>query len=169
MRARLLASLALLLALAGCGFQLRGAQTMPFPSLYVSMAENSVITADLKRYIRANNATQLVDRRDDAAAVLLQLPERRERLALSYNSAGRVREIQLQLRAGFRLEDAKGKLLAAPMEIFLTRDVTYDDAQVLSKAQEEELLWLDMQRDLVQQLMRRLAKAKPPVDERDED
>lgn len=38
----------------------------------------------------------------------------------------------------------------------------------MSKAQEEELLWQDMQRDLVQQLIRRMAKAKPPVDENED-
>jgi len=167
-RARLLVSLALLATLAGCGFQLRGAQTMPFPSLYVAMAENSVITADLKRYIRAHNATELMANRNDAAAVLIQEPENRQRIALSYNSAGRVREVQLQYRTRFLLQTPQGKPLATPMEIYLTRDVTYDDNQVLSKAQEEELLWQDMQRDLVQQLIRRMAKSKPPA-EPDED
>ena len=168
MRHRLLASLALLLLLAGCGFQLRGAQTMPFPSLYIAMAENSEITANLKRQIRANNSTELVGNRNDAAAILTQLPENRQRVALAYTSAGRVREVQLQYRAGFKLQDPKGKPLSGPMEIYLTREVTYDDAQILSKTQEEELLWQDMQRDLVQQLLRRLAKAKPPA-EPDED
>lgn len=157
------ALLALALFLGGCGFQLRGAQTMPFASLYVAMPENSEITANLKRYLRAYGSTELVDNRKDAAAILVPYPESRQRLALSYNSAGRVREIQLQYRAAFRLEDPKGKLLSPPMEIYMTRDVTYDDSQVLSKAQEEELLWQDMQRDLVQQLLRRMAKAKPPV------
>ena len=168
MRARLLVSLALLVTLAGCGFQLRGAQTMPFPTLYVSMAENSEITANLKRHIRANKSPELVDNPSDAAAILSPLPESRQRVALSYNSAGRVREIQLQYRAGFKLLDPKGKPLSGPLEIYLTREVTYDDAQVLSKAQEEELLWQDMQRDLVQQLIRRMAKAKPPVDENED-
>lgn len=168
MRARLLVSLVLLVTLAGCGFQLRGAQTMPFPSLYITMEENSEISTNLKRYIRANGSTQLVDQQNSAAAVLKQLGERRERVALSYNSAGRVRETQLQYRTSFQLFDPVGKPLSAPMEIYLTRDVTYDDAQVLSKAQEEELLWQDMQRDLVQQLIRRMAKAKPPVDENED-
>jgi LPS-assembly lipoprotein len=39
----------------------------------------------------------------------------------------------------------------------LTRDVTYNDADILAKESEEELLFRDMQSDMVQQLMRRLA------------
>lgn len=158
-----LSALLLCLMLAGCGFQLRGAQSMPFPSLYVAMSENSEISTNLKRQIRANAATELVGNREGAAAILSQQGETRMRQALSYNAAGRVREIQLQYRTTFLLQDPQGKSLSTPMEIYLTRDVTYDDSQVLSKTQEEELLWQDMQRDLVQQLLRRMSKAKPPA------
>jgi LPS-assembly lipoprotein len=46
-------------------------------------------------------------------------------------------------------------------EILLTRDMAYSDAQVLAKEAEEALLYRDMQRDMVQQIMRRLVAAKP--------
>ena len=39
--------------LAGCVFQLRGAYTLPFESLYLSMPEYAVIGASLKRAIRS--------------------------------------------------------------------------------------------------------------------
>ena len=48
-----------------------------------------------------------------------------------------------------------------PGVVELTRDATYADSDALAKTQEEELLWRDMESDLVQQLMRRLAAAKP--------
>jgi LPS-assembly lipoprotein len=48
-----------------------------------------------------------------------------------------------------------------PATIELVRDLTYDDSNVLAKQQEETLLWRDMENDLVQQLMRRLAAARP--------
>jgi LPS-assembly lipoprotein len=47
-----------------------------------------------------------------------------------------------------------------PSTITLRRDITFSDDLVLSKESEEILLWRDMQGDLVQQLMRRLAAAK---------
>ena len=46
--------------------------------------------------------------------------------------------------------------------IALTRDVTFNDAEILAKEQEEQLLFRDMQTDMVQQIMRRLAAAKRP-------
>jgi outer membrane lipopolysaccharide assembly protein LptE/RlpB len=48
----------------------------------------------------------------------------------------------------------------APSTITLRREITFSDDQVLSKESEEALLWRDIQSDLVQQLMRRLAAAK---------
>jgi LPS-assembly lipoprotein len=43
----------------------------------------------------------------------------------------------------------------------LNRDVSYADSATLAKTQEENLLWRDMESDLVQQLLRRLAAVKP--------
>src|SRR5712692_9913706 len=77
-------------------------------------------------------------------------------------AAGRVSEYQLRYRVGFRVTDPKGVQVYLPtIEILLTRDVSYSDAQVLAKETEEALLYRDMQSDMVQQIMRRLVAAKP--------
>ena len=159
---RLLAAalLALSLLVGGCGFQLRGARPLPFHTLYLAIPENSELGADLRRQIKALGSTQLVNKREEAEAIFSAQVDLRERLVLSYNSAGQIREIQLRYRYVYRIQNAKGQTLGQPGEVVLTRDVTYDDAQLLSKAAEEELLWQDMQRDLVQQLLRRLAATK---------
>jgi LPS-assembly lipoprotein len=39
--------------------------------------------------------------------------------------------------------------------------MTYDDSQVLAKEAEEQLLFRDMQSDMAQQVLRRIATAKP--------
>jgi LPS-assembly lipoprotein len=44
----------------------------------------------------------------------------------------------------------------------LTRDMTYDDSQILAKEAEEQLLFRDMQSDMVQQVLRRLASVDRP-------
>ena len=48
-----------------------------------------------------------------------------------------------------------------PVSVELFRDITYADSDVLAKTQEEELLWQDMENDLVQQVMRRLSMTRP--------
>ncbi|MNY76250.1 LPS-assembly lipoprotein LptE [compost metagenome] len=61
----------------------------------------------------------------------------------------------------FRVRDKLGNELLAPTTINLTRPITFDETQLLAKEQEEALLYKDMQTDLVQQLMRRMAAIKP--------
>lgn len=155
----LLASLAGASALSACGFRLRGAEqtSLPFKSIYLGFSENSPIGVELRRYIRANGNTKIVDNRKEAEAVLEPLDERREESVLSINSQGRVRELSLFYRFSFRVLDGSGKQLLAPTDLVLKRDMTFNEAAVLAKEGEKALLYRDMQSDLVQQILRRLA------------
>lgn len=149
------------LLLSACGFQLRGSYNLPYESLFISLPEGSVIGAGLKRQIRASGGTRLADTMQEAQGTFLQVSEARERQILSLSTAGRVREVQLRFRYAYRVVDPKGRVLVPTTGIELTRDVTYDDSAILAKEQEEQLLWRDMENDLVQQLLRRLATVKP--------
>ena len=153
--------LGLALAVAACGFRLRGTAELPFQSLYVPGA-NSGIGLDLKRQIEAGTGSKVVDTAATAEAVMVFTQEAREKEILSLTSTGRVREFQLRYRVGFRVHDGKGVDYVPASVIQLTRDVTYNDEQILAKEQEELLLYRDMQTDMVQQILRRLAAAKPP-------
>ena len=156
----------LLAAVSGCGFQLRGAYQLPYESIYVGTGDTSVVGAGLKRNIRASGGV-LADSAKEAQATFVSTGEVREAIILSLSSAGRVREKRLRYRYGYRIIDNQGRDLVLPGAVELTRDLTYADSAVLAKTQEEDLLWRDMENDLVQQLMRRLATAKPtpPVSE----
>ena len=151
----------LVLGLSACGFQLRGLHRLPFESLYINMPESSELGAALKRSIRASGPTTTPDTREKAQAILEPLGDGREKVILSLNAAGRAREYQLRQRFAFRVVDGKGAELVPPSEINLTREITFSDAQLLAKEQEEVLLYRDMQNDLVQQILRRIAAARP--------
>jgi len=73
-----------------------------------------------------------------------------------------VREFELRYRFVFRVHDTKGRDFLPQNEIVLKRDYTFGDSVLLAKEQEEVLLYRDMQNDLVQQIMLRLAAAKKP-------
>ncbi len=146
--------------LAACGFQLRGAYSLPYDSLYVAVPDYSVVGAGLKRSIR-NTSTRLATSAKDAQAIFQPTGELRLPVILSLSSAGRVREKRLTYRYNYRITDNKGRDLMLPVSVELFRDITYADSDVLAKTQEEDLLWRDMESDLVQQLMRRLAANKP--------
>ena len=148
--------------LAGCGFRLRGTADVPFETIHVPGATTG-IALDLKRNIEAGTRARVVDDPKAAQALLQVTEEARSREILSLTSAGRVREFQLRYRVGFRVHDGKGGEFVPASVIQLTRDMTYSDAEILAKEQEEQLLFRDMRTDMVQQILRRLASAKPPA------
>jgi LPS-assembly lipoprotein len=160
------AVLAASLALTGCGFHLRGDSghyTLPFPSLYVGLPESSPLAIDLKRNIRSNGGTVVVNTAKDADGVIevLTNPEKtKTKTILSLNSNGRVRQYLLTYNIVFRVLDKQGNELLAPTTITLTRPIDFNETQLLAKEQEEALLYKDMQTDLVQQMMRRIAAVK---------
>jgi LPS-assembly lipoprotein len=152
----------LLVTLAGCGFRLRGTAEVPFETLYLP-SSGSGIALDLKRYVQAGTRARVVDDPKQAEAVVAFTDESREKNILSLTSAGRVSEFQLKYRVGFRVHDGKGGEYVPQSTIQLTRDVTFNDTEILAKEQEEQLLFRDMQSDMVQQILRRLAAAKKPT------
>ncbi len=149
-----LAAAVLCMALAGCGFHLRGQATLPFESLHVT--GSSQFASQVARAVRAGSQTRVTTNPKDAQVTLQILGELRERSILSLSSGGRVRELQLRYRVLYRLFDQSNKEYIPASEILLKRDLSYNDTDVIAKEQEEALLYRDMQNDAVQQLVRRL-------------
>jgi LPS-assembly lipoprotein len=144
---------------AGCGFRIRGTAEVPFETLYLPGA-TSGIALDLKRYVQAGTNARVVDDPAKADAVMQFSEETRQKEVLSLTGTGKVREFQLRYRVGFRVHDGKGIDFVPQSLIQLTRDVTFNDTEILAKEQEEQVLFRDMQTDMVQQILRRLAAAK---------
>jgi LPS-assembly lipoprotein len=161
---RLALTLSMAACLAACGFHLRGSSgqfNMPFHSVYVAFPATSPLGAELKRNLRANGETVIVNDASKAEAQFDVLAESRGESILSLNSQGRVREYQLTYSLTFQVRDAKGAVLLGPTEINLKRAFSFNETQVLAKESQEALLYRDMQTDLVQQILRRLAAIKP--------
>lgn len=156
------ASLALI-SLNGCGFALRKAPDFAFTTLYSGLAESSPLGVELRRSLQATGKVKVIsDARlvNEAQVVLDVLLDQREKVVLSLNATGQVREFQLRLRFRFRLRTLAGKELIPATEIALQRDISFNESAVLAKEAEENLLYRDMQSDVVQQIMRRLAAVK---------
>jgi LPS-assembly lipoprotein len=152
-----------LVLLSGCGFQLRKPPEFAFKTLYTGVGDKSLIANELKRYMRAIGSVQVLTdatQRPGADVVLDILSEQREKVVVGLNAAGQVREFLLRTRLKFKLSTPQGKELIAPTEILQERDISFNETAVLSKETEETMLYRDMQSDIVQQLMRRLAAIK---------
>ena len=161
MSSRRLFVLALALALAACGFRLRGSAGVPFETLYIPQSKSG-IGLELKRNIEANTSAKVIDDPRKAQALLAIAQEARAKTILSLTGAGRVNEYKLTYTINFRVHDGKGGDYVPPSLIELQREMTYSDALILAKEAEEQLLFRDMQSDMVQQVLRRLASAEKP-------
>lgn len=155
-RRAIVAAAAAALALAACGFKLRGAQTLPIDTLYLALPVNSPVGAEIARVVRSSTNARVVEDRKAAQAIFELLGETREREVISVNAQGRAREYQLRLRTVFRVVDPIGNVLIAPTELTARRDIAFNESEFLAKESEEALLYRDMQSDLVRQMVGRL-------------
>ncbi|HWX00788.1 LPS assembly lipoprotein LptE [Collimonas sp.] len=146
--------------LCACGFHLRGSANLAFSSIYMTFAPTSPLGIELKRNIVASGNTKVLAKPEGAEVTLGVLSETREKVILTLNSSGRPSEYMLYYRLTFHVTDAQNKELLAPTLITLKRDISYNSSQELSKDAEEVLLYRDMQSDMVQQILRRLAAIK---------
>jgi LPS-assembly lipoprotein len=172
----------------GCGFQLRQAPDFVFDAVVMNAPVSSPLAAELSRSLASNGRVQVLPpaalSAPAAAAapvagasaplpaasapavlprntVVFDLPqELREKIVVGLNASGQVREFQLRSRIRFRVRNPQGTELIPETELVQQRDITFNEASVLAKESEESLLYRDMQTDLVQQLMRRLAALK---------
>jgi LPS-assembly lipoprotein len=97
-----------------------------------------------------------------ADAILDILSEERQQVVVGINALGQVRELQLRLRVRFRLRTPEGVNLIDSVELAQQRDLSFTETAALSKEIEQGLMYRDMQTDIVQQIMRRLAMVKLP-------
>lgn len=164
-------------ALGGCGFKLRQAPSFAFRTLVAPLPDASPLRRELKVSL-LNAGVTVLDTMPAATpvvgadgvprapqppavdAVLEVLNEQREKSVVGSTAAGQVREFQLRLRFRFRLSTPQGKELIPDSEILLQRDISYSETIALSKAEEEAELYRDMQSDIVQQVLRRLAAVR---------
>jgi LPS-assembly lipoprotein len=159
---RIMAALMLCGGLAHCGFHVRGDTQLPFRTLAIVGGEDTPLVVDLKRTLRGNAKVGIVDKPEQAEAVLYILGNQNEKSILTLSGGGRVREFQLTQKIMFRVADANGNEWMPMSEISVRRDFSFNDSQALAKEGEERLLVADMQADAVQQLLRRLSAAKRP-------
>jgi LPS-assembly lipoprotein len=164
MNKRTLLTLAPAALLAACGFRLRGVPEFSFDTLFISAAPSSTLARELQRTLDGSGSklTVLRDMADlpKAQVGLELLSEQRERVVVGQNASGQVRELQLRLRVKVRVRGANGAELLPETELLQQRDISYNETIALAKEAEEALLYRNMQTDIVQQLLRRLAVVK---------
>lgn len=162
LRATLALSASSALGLAGCGFELRRAPTLPFSVIHLAgFAADSPMLAALRQAVAMTTTTRVSDLPAQAQVVLTSVTDRKERNVTVSTSVGQVREIQLRARFAFRLSRPDGHELLPLTEIVQFRDMTYNERNALAKEQEEAHLVRAMQTDIAMQVLRRLTVVQP--------
>ena len=149
--------------LSGCGFQLRQSADLPFKSLFLILPRQSALGTDLRRNLASQANLKVFTEVPDMATsevVLDVMSEVRERVVVGLNASGQVRELQLRLKVKFRLRTPQGQNLIPEVELQQQRDLSFLESAALSKDIEENMMYRDMQVDIVQQIMRRLVAVK---------
>jgi LPS-assembly lipoprotein len=155
---RLLGAAGVVVGLAGCGFKLRGSQTFAFKTIAITPAPGGAVAQQLRRSFGSDVQVLAADAPIMQAQLVLDVGnEQREKVVVGINTSGQVREFQLRLRVSLRLRNAQGSELINGNVILQQRDISYNESAALAKEAEEILVFRDMQTDIVQQILRRLA------------
>lgn len=154
--------------LGGCGFALRQAPKFAFESVLVTGFENTQVSRALQQAMvsagiqvaNASKAAQTTPAAVPVQVVLHVARDHHERVVSGQTDSGQVRELTLRVRFRFRLSTVAGKVLIDETELLLERDISFSETAALAKAAEEITMFRDMEGDIVQQVLRRLAAVK---------
>ena len=150
---------ALLLALLpACGFHLRGDVELP-PALQETYLESRNPYTGIARALRVELEAaggRIVESSEHASAVLHIVREISENRILSVGSTGKASEYELFNEVVFSLSDAQGKVLIKPQTLRMSRDLVFDETELLGKISEAEGIHRQMRRNLARQIIIRI-------------
>lgn len=154
-------AIAMMIAMVGCGFHLRGSSGALLPASLSTLrvvttgtAVNEPIVVAVRQAVTQAGA-RVVDTPEAPALSLYD--ERTETQVASVRTAtGKASEYTLRYTVSFRVD---GTPTISAQTIRLQRDYSFDPNNVLAKEQEERELVRTMRLDAAQQIVRRLARA----------
>jgi LPS-assembly lipoprotein len=157
MRRTVLKTLAILglAALSGCGFQLRGQEPLPFDGAYIDAAPGSALAATLSKQLALRS--KLAPSRDKADVIIKLSDENQRKSILTLSSSGKAQEYRLVYKVTVAASDASGVEALPPAILQQVRDFSYNDQAVLAAGTQEGELRQQMNQNLVQQILNRLA------------
>lgn len=162
MTLRRLSSFILLLALAvllgGCGFHLRQEARLPasMQRTHIDIADpSSALARDLGKAL-ARSGVQVVDHAEPGVAVLKISANKLSTDVLSVGGSARANEYALRHHLEFEVLQDDGTAIVPKQAIDLSREFTFDASQALGVNAETDLLSKELERDMVQTLLRRL-------------
>ncbi len=147
--------------LFGCGYQLRGLQGDQLNIAISSVAivgdkQDRDLLDLLSQRLQQFGVTEIED--PALAEVVLNIVSAKQsRRVLSVDNSSRVSEFELFYSVDYRV--GRSGQQAEARNANARREITFDENQVLAKAEEEERLYSEMRRDVVNTILRLLQRA----------
>ena len=145
------------LLVAGCGFRLQGASVLPegLDRVHVvTRDELSAFSIELFRSLERAGAQRAASP-GEADAVVRITADKTGRRVLSVSARNTPQEFEIFYLVEYSI-DAGGQQVVAPQRLELTRNISFDESQLLAKDREQEILRDAMARDLAGLVLRRL-------------
>lgn len=151
--------LAFIATCAACGFHLRGQIEMPeqMHHTYIQGDGGNVLMRNL-RFALTTAGVNVVDEVEEASAILHIIAAKHQRRVLSVSGRAIAREFELSFTVTLKVLTKPGKKLLPEQNLTVVRDYRFDQDDVLGKSGEEGLIREEMERDIVQLIVRRLEK-----------
>ena len=151
---------AILMCLAGCGFQLKGSDAASSSAKLegmtlqlISSQPRSELTREVSRALSATGLMLLEE--GDVMLTLMLQPEQFAQRNVSLTAQARAAELELTLFADFTLNQQASDPIDARATV--TRQMLNDPRNVVGKTEEIRLLREEMRRDLAAQIARRVS------------
>ena len=143
--------------LTGCGFHLRGKVDLSSNLTPLAIAGNDVELISVIREALEFSEAQVVDEASSAQAVLRLRQSDYTRNVRTTDGRGLATSYLLIYRVRFDAVNRDGKVVMQEGSLRLTRDLDFDANQILQKESEQRFLIEDMQREIAQNILRRLS------------
>ena len=159
------------LAIAGCGFNLRGAQApLPFKQVVwrgstgpvatalsqALVSQGASVNASAKR-INQSGTNAEGDAPADVDLIIEVNVDQRERQVVASTIAGQVRELDLRVRFNWQAFNRQGRPITPVIDMVVSQDLSYQESAALSKALEQDAIYDTLQSRMVSQVLRRLS------------
>ncbi|HVL01093.1 MAG TPA: LPS assembly lipoprotein LptE [Dongiaceae bacterium] len=148
------------LLLTACGFQLRGVEHS-IESRYENMrVTNASKDEQFAQTLRQSLKNAGVTLNENASAKVEILSTRNEKRTASYSSRAKSAEFELVKTVTFRFRNDNQEVIA-DMPLQARRSYLYRETAAVGKAEEESLLWQEMNQDLAQRILMALQRTVP--------
>ncbi len=158
---RVTALAVMLVAMTGCGFRLAGSEPLPavMAKPYLELKDSYTDFARAFERHLTDSGAVLQTSADSASATIEVTHDAVEQRVLSVSARNIPTEYELTYTVTITVRSAEKELLA-PQVLSLSRDYSFDENALLAKEHEEDVLRVQMARELAIIATRRLASLK---------